>query len=504
MRCSIRARAIIWPRWSMPTAANPVGHGLGRAFDRADFMRPCFRDRQLADELARIGPAECLIDERSRRGRPRRPTDRVANDLTRRPAWAFSLGHRHASAVQTLRHRHAGRLWLRRRARCPGAAGRRRDARLSDRNAKERRSRISTGCCRITPARRWRSTKRRAAAWRSRTRCAKGGAKARCWPCWIARHRMGSRLLADWVANPLTDLAAIDERLDAVAELVADSRLGRRAARQAARHLRPRAAAGPRHHRPGQPARSALRRPHAGRVAGDQGQAHRPQKRAAFAAGSGTRSVPRDSRASWKRRWSTIARCKAAKAASSAPAISAELDDLRELAAGGKQWIARYQAEEAARTGIPSLKVGFNKVFGYYIEITHTHGAQNSRRTTSASRRSRTPSAYITPELKEYEEKVLTAEEKAKELEYELFVAAARARGRPGAADCKPRPRCWRSSTCWRRWPSWPGARNYCRPTIRRRADAGDHRRPASGARFADADGTFVPNDCVRSAATTG
>src|SRR5262249_28729859 len=49
-----------------------------------------------------------------------------------------------------------------------------------------------------------------------------------------------------------------------------------------------------------------------------------------------------------------------------------ELDGLRELAAGGKQWIAQYQADEAARSGIANLKVGFNKVFGYYIEVTHT------------------------------------------------------------------------------------------------------------------------------------
>ena len=50
-----------------------------------------------------------------------------------------------------------------------------------------------------------------------------------------------------------------------------------------------------------------------------------------------------------------------------------ELDALRELATGGKQWIANYQADEAARTGIPNLKVGFNNVFGYYLEVTNPH-----------------------------------------------------------------------------------------------------------------------------------
>ena len=109
------------------------------------------------------------------------------------------------------------------------------------------------------------------------------------------------------------------------------------------------------------------------------------------------------------------------------------LDALRELAHGGKQWIARYQAQESQRTGISTLKVGFNKVFGYYIEITNTHRekipAEYIRKQTVKN-----AERYITPELKEYEEKVLTADEKSKELEYELFlelrdaVAAARRR----------------------------------------------------------------------------
>ena len=53
------------------------------------------------------------------------------------------------------------------------------------------------------------------------------------------------------------------------------------------------------------------------------------------------------------------------------PGFSAELDEYRQLMAGGKQWMASYQADESERTGIPSIKVGFNKVFGYFLEITH-------------------------------------------------------------------------------------------------------------------------------------
>jgi DNA mismatch repair protein MutS len=99
---------------------------------------------------------------------------------------------------------------------------------------------------------------------------------------------------------------------------------------------------------------------------------------------------------------------------------SPELDELRDVASSGKQWIANLQQQERQRTGIPSLKIGFNNVFGYYIEITHTHKAKvpadyiRKQTLTNAER-------YITPELKEYEDKVLHAEEHILALETELF-----------------------------------------------------------------------------------
>ncbi|MDH4070050.1 MAG: DNA mismatch repair protein MutS [Ignavibacteria bacterium] len=97
-----------------------------------------------------------------------------------------------------------------------------------------------------------------------------------------------------------------------------------------------------------------------------------------------------------------------------------ELDELRSIAASGKQWISRHQQEERERTGIGSLKIGFNNVFGYYIEITNTHREKvpeqyiRKQTLTNAER-------YITPELKQYEEKVLHAEEKIQALESSLF-----------------------------------------------------------------------------------
>ncbi len=101
---------------------------------------------------------------------------------------------------------------------------------------------------------------------------------------------------------------------------------------------------------------------------------------------------------------------------------SEELDELRAIATSGKDWVARMQKKEAERTGISSLKVGFNKVFGYYLEVTNTHKEKVPeeyirKQTLVNSER------YITPALKEYEEKILTAEEKIARLELELFGA---------------------------------------------------------------------------------
>jgi DNA mismatch repair protein MutS len=100
--------------------------------------------------------------------------------------------------------------------------------------------------------------------------------------------------------------------------------------------------------------------------------------------------------------------------------FSRDLDELREIAHDGKSWIAQLQAGERERTGIPSLKVGFNNVFGYYIEVTNTHkervpGSFIRKQTLANAER------YITPELKEYEEKILNAEERMLTLESQLF-----------------------------------------------------------------------------------
>jgi DNA mismatch repair protein MutS len=100
--------------------------------------------------------------------------------------------------------------------------------------------------------------------------------------------------------------------------------------------------------------------------------------------------------------------------------VDASLDEWRSLRDGGKDAIARIQSEERARTGINSLKVGYNKVFGYFIEVTNSYlhlvPSDYQRRQTLAG-----AERYVTPSLKEYEERVLTAAERVEERERELF-----------------------------------------------------------------------------------
>ncbi|MDE6135197.1 MAG: DNA mismatch repair protein MutS [Muribaculaceae bacterium] len=104
------------------------------------------------------------------------------------------------------------------------------------------------------------------------------------------------------------------------------------------------------------------------------------------------------------------------------PGVDAELDRLRAIAYEGKDYLSRLQAREVEATGISSLKVGYNNVFGYYIEVTNTHKAKvpaewiRKQTLVNAER-------YITPELKEYEEQILGAQEKIEAIQNRLYAA---------------------------------------------------------------------------------
>ena len=172
----------------------------------------------------------------------------------------------------------------------------------------------------------------------------------------------------------------------------------------------------------------------------------------------------------------------------------AELDELRTLARDSTEWLARYQQQLGERTGIPTLKVGFNKVFGYYIEITHTHRAVELPPEFVRKQTTKNAERYVTDELRTFESKVLKAEENSKNLEYELFlalrdeVAAQVDRLQATAAAVAELDACTSLAAV-------AADRNYCRPVIDDslvlRIEDGRH--PVIEATHAAA--TFVAND---------
>ena len=103
-----------------------------------------------------------------------------------------------------------------------------------------------------------------------------------------------------------------------------------------------------------------------------------------------------------------------------ADGFNAELDDLRAISRNSKDYLLKLQAKEAEQTGINSLKIGFNNVFGYYLEVRNTF-KKNVPETWIRKQTLAQAERYITPELKEYEEKILGAEEKILALEAKLF-----------------------------------------------------------------------------------
>jgi len=225
---------------------------------------------------------------------------------------------------------------------------------------------------------------------------------------------MGARRLRHWLLAPLTDRASIERRLDAVALLVADERrrtalrealdgvrdLERLGAKAAARRATPRDLGGLRD--------SCARLPGV-----------RPLLEGLYGLADGFDGLE------------DVAERLQRALVDRPPAVlgdgdtirhggDARLDELRALREGGRSYIAGLQARERQRTGIASLKVGYNKVFGYFIEVTRANrdavpADYERRQTLTGAER------YVTPELKTYEEKVLTAEEEIARREARLF-----------------------------------------------------------------------------------
>jgi DNA mismatch repair protein MutS len=230
---------------------------------------------------------------------------------------------------------------------------------------------------------------------------------------------MGTRLLRQWLLAPLRDVDAIRARLDAVQALAEDTR-GRERLRDALEGVRDierlasRAAA----HRASPRDLGALR-DSLGRLpdvkAGLDGLDRR-EASAELEAHAEHFDLLSDLRDLLFRSLVDVPPPAIGAGDSIRPGTDAELDESRDLRDGGKRYIAGLQASEREHTGIPSLKVGFNKVFGYFIEVTKTHRDavpehyERRQTLTNAER-------YVTPELKAYEAKVLGAEERLLERE---------------------------------------------------------------------------------------
>jgi len=447
---------------------------------------------RLADELARIAPAECLIADEQ--GANEQGADLPASlrcVVTKRPAWAFGLA---AARQRLLDHFGTATLEGFGFGDDDGPAIRAAGA-ILEYLAETQKCNLdhiaalsayrAGACLEIDQATR-RSLEITRTLRDERREGSLLGVLDR------TQTAMGSRLLADWVANPLTDRGALEERLDAVAELVANPPLLEALREQLKRVY---------------DVERLIARTIAGRATPrDLSFLNRtlhqlPPLKAKLAARAsallnrleGELDLCVDLRA--KLDAALEAECPLATREGGIvrAGYHAQLDTLRDLAAGGKQWIANYQASETERTGITSLKVGYNKVFGYYIEVTHTHGhkipAEYIRKQTIKN-----AERYITPELKEYEEKVLTADTQAKDLEYDLFIAlreqvAANGRRLQVTAAVLAQLDVLASFADLAR------TRGYCRPQLvdEPRLAIRDGRHPVLD--IINPAGTFVPND---------
>jgi DNA mismatch repair protein MutS len=481
------------PRQSNYLAALSPGDPVGVAWvelSTGRFVAAAFPRSQLLDQLARLSPSECLVAE-SAEPLPGRLSEQMM--ITRRPDWAFNP----VTAEQTLA-KHFGTTGLEgfgftaspEDTQAIQAAGA-----ILDYLSETQKTSLEH-IDRLVPYRTGSTLEIDEASRRSLeiTRTLREGRREGSLLAVLDRTvtAMGSRLLADWVANPLTDVATIRLRLEGVAELLGDTALSADV-REALRQI--------------YDVERLLARVTTGRAS----------PRDLSFLGRTLQGLPalKAKLTARKSRYlnqleAEIDLCPDVRCKLEAALVddcplncqeggfireghSAELDALRELARGGKQWIASYQAEESERTGIPNLKVGFNQVFGYYIEVTNLH-RDKIPPTYIRKQTIKNAERYITPELKEYEEKVLTADEKAKQLEYDLFVelrdavAASRRRMYATAAVLAQIDVLASLAELARQ-------RNYTQPEVVDEPvlEVVDGRHPVLD--IVEPDGTFVPND---------
>ena len=488
--------ALLDPRESNYLAAVAEGEPCGLAWidlSTGRFSAAQVPAARLSDELARIGPVELLMAEDAELDGP---VERAGRPLiTRRPGWAFSQRSAHEALcrhfdVRTLE----GFGFVDDDAPAVRAAGA-----VIEYLVETQKSSLSH-IDKLVPYRTTTALEVDEATRRSLEICRtlREGKREGTLLSVLDRTAtaMGSRLLCDWANNPLIDLDAIARRHDAVEELAS--------AESPAAELRELL-------RGAYDVERLLARVTTGRATPrdlsflGRTLAGLPAVKAKLTARKSDLlnrleaelDLCADLRGRLEAALQDECPLQSREGGFIRPGYDARLDQFRELSGGGKQWIARYQAEEAQRTGIAGLKVGFNNVFGYYIEITHTHRdkvPENYVRKQTVKNAER----YITPELKEYEEKVLTADEQAKALEYELFVqlrdlTASTARRLSAAARVLAEVDVLCSLAHLAR------ERSYCRPTMVAepvsKIVAGRH--PVLDVTLPQ--GTFVPNDLAMS-----
>jgi len=274
---------------------------------------------------------------------------------------------------------------------------------------------------------------------------------------------MGARLLHDWLLAPLAERAAITARLDAVAELLRDQTM-RRDLRETLtgvadlQRLTARASTGSASPRD----LSAV-----GRTLAllPQVKAHLTGCASALLRDLQSRlEVCPELREALENALVPDPPINAREGGIIRPGYNKDLDQLHTDRTTGKDWMAEYQAREAVRTGIPSLKVGFTEGYGYYIEVTHTH--KNKVPPEYHLHRSlKNANRYITGELSDKAEKVMNADERIKQMEYDLLVQL-----RERVADQTP---CLMQTAeslatldVLASLAELAAERNYCRPTL--------------------------------------
>ena len=305
---------------------------------------------------------------------------------------------------------------------------------------------------------------------------------------------MGARLCRQWLLQPLLDVAQIERRLGAVEAFVSDQALSQTVAEELKgvydlERLISRTAAGTANARDLRALAASLRRLPAIAEALATAQAPLLQELTASldtlqdVADLIESTIVEDPPASLQE-GGLIRR-----------GHSADLDELRGLSGAGKEWIARLEATERERTGIKSLKVGYNQVFGYYIEVSKPNLSLvpddyiRKQTLTNAER-------FITPDLKEQEAKVLGAEEKIVALEYELFCGIREQVGQQ-APRVLQTARAIAQVDVLRGFAAVAVDYGYLRPTL----NDGDEVRIVQGrhpvVERALTDQLFVPNDCA-------